>query len=464
MRTRKDPSKRLLKLGTPSSTYGGIFDLVNTDPNLEAAQDLLKFMAVFYDAIIVPDAFLMSYTPLFRHIQALTSKGADSDDDLLSVFLRNGIIVPALRRGDSLVDNWRTGPFVFPGTEMRVERAVGRAVLEFVDRRTTRYTKIHLDSTTNRFYDLVNRFVIGAERPAHTALTKLGSSQSPELDCLFNQFEALAGESMGTKKLRRLDIELLISDNVARKLKLPTRDGFLPNLYPIVGTALAKSPRDPLLSGCQFLLNATSTIYQAYHAFQFDVLGGLFPAHDRRLIDAGLYQYLAGLPDRVLAPSSTRVRRSPVLLGSLNMAALSPNQIVTIRKRPEFGEYLAELAKWKPVRPGKTAIQENPAFVEHLRSKYLPFLMRNYPDAAWIAPTIKGVGSTISVAASLLTIFHGPTASGVLVGNHSVVTQITAIAAGVAAGYSRELASPLQSARKHVPGRRFLNQYTAKMP
>jgi hypothetical protein len=125
-----------VSLGSPSCTYGGMFDLINTDDALSAAE--LKFMALFYDAVIVPDAFLMSYTPLFRHIHRLPKDASSPDQDTVSVFLREGVIVPALRRGDSLLDNRRLDGSIVPGNEMRIDPEEGRIVLGFVDSRATK--------------------------------------------------------------------------------------------------------------------------------------------------------------------------------------------------------------------------------------------------------------------------------------------------------------------------------------
>jgi hypothetical protein len=306
--------------------------------------------------------------------------------------------------------------------------------------------------------------MVGEERPLLAAIAELSFPGSASVEGLFRSFEDMVENGLEKKHLRRLDVERLISQHVAGQLGAPLRNGSLPNLYRQVEHAADNNPRDPTLFACRFLLNATSTVYQVYHAYQFGALGGLFPAHDRGLIDAGLYQYLTtSLPLEVLrsdpGAEEDHPARSPVLFGSLDVSKFTHSQIVEIRKSEEFGEYVSRLSKWKQPAGLQTAYDANPDFVEYLRDFYLPFLKSREPRAVWIGPTIKGVTTAeILSAGVILALSQTPALGGVLIGNRAVVTGITAVA-GAVRPYSEEIARSLRFLQTRKRSADFMNQY-----
>ena len=458
---KKPPRKQLDRLGNPATIYGGIFDLVNLETKLSEAD--LKFMGLFYGAVVVPDAFLMSYTPLFRHIDGLLNTSNSPDSDIISVFLENGIIVPAIRRGESLLENW-TGPnsSIAPATEMRVCTEEGRKVMEFVDRKATRITRIDLKPGTNRFGDILNKFLVGEERPLRPALQRLASIHSPDVDHLVRNFEDLVQSRLASKDLRRLDVERLISQYLVRQHNFTHRRGFIPRLYEQLYNKASDKPRDPGLFACRLLLNSSSTIYQAYHAYQFAALGGLFPFHDRGLIDAGLYDYLRGLPSKVIEHRRKYlVKRLPVLTGSLQVSEFTPEQIADIRETEEFREYVAHLSAWRALKDGETAYEANPMFVDHLKNKYLPWLLKRYPQAGSIERRVKGVSTAAEVLLEVVS--HAPSFECVSVKGRMIIAATKATASAIA-HYTENVTDSIHSLRMTHRKRKFmkLNQYWAK--
>jgi len=437
-----------------------MFDLVNTDQEFSAASAAeLKFMALFYNAVVVPDAFLMSYTPLFRHIDRLLHKSSDHNQDIISVFLEAGIIVPAIRSGDSLLKNWTgASPSITPGTALRVCKEEGRRVMEFVDRKASRYTKINLTPGTNRFGELLYEFMVGAEKPWRRTLSR-ASLQSHRVSRLLSDFEDLVQSELANKELRRLDIEQLISRYLIRHHSFSHRNGFLPKLYEQLNAAATNKPTDPGLLECQSLLNSSSTIYQAYHAHQFATLGGLFPLHDRGLIAAGLYHYLTGVPSKVIEHRRKyRVKRAPILFGSLDVSDLTLEQITEIRRTEEFREYVALLSTWKNPEDGQTGYDANPAFVDHLKDKYLPMIMKRYPHAGRIERTVKGVATGAHTLLELANQASG--FEGLSVSDRFIIAGLKGAALALA-HYSEEIAHSVHSVRIAHRKRRFLNQYWA---
>ena len=68
--------------------YGGFFDLINGSKCSRQTLEDLKFAALFYKYIIVPDGFFHCYGSLFDHFSRITQKGLvtqESDDTHLRI-------------------------------------------------------------------------------------------------------------------------------------------------------------------------------------------------------------------------------------------------------------------------------------------------------------------------------------------------------------------------------------------
>src|SRR5207249_11700907 len=97
--------------------------------------------ALFYKWIIVPDSFFHCYGPLFTHL-ALDARHHKSSlptaDECrrspVLAFLRAGVVVPAIREGASIHENWHRGQAgVPPGEHLIVSRRDGQRTLRLVD-------------------------------------------------------------------------------------------------------------------------------------------------------------------------------------------------------------------------------------------------------------------------------------------------------------------------------------------
>src|SRR5687768_13862946 len=84
--------------------YGGALDIANAAASNRMVSDL-KFGALLYQHIVVPDGFFHCYGPLFDVLHE--PKGLLAETVL--ALLQDGIIVPALRVGESLAENFRAG-------------------------------------------------------------------------------------------------------------------------------------------------------------------------------------------------------------------------------------------------------------------------------------------------------------------------------------------------------------------
>jgi len=82
--------------------YGGLFDIANTRG---FSNTDLKLLALFHEHIIVPDGFFYCYGSLFDHLRTVTSVDFYGED-IICPFLQAGIIVPAIRSGESILHLW----------------------------------------------------------------------------------------------------------------------------------------------------------------------------------------------------------------------------------------------------------------------------------------------------------------------------------------------------------------------
>lgn len=89
--------------------YAGSFDLVNGKSLPRRISDYLKFAALFYERIVIPDGFLHCYGPLTSYFEKyISDRGSIQQLDIVRL-LKAGILVPALRRGESIYENWKAG-------------------------------------------------------------------------------------------------------------------------------------------------------------------------------------------------------------------------------------------------------------------------------------------------------------------------------------------------------------------
>ena len=83
------------------------------------------------------------YGPLYSRLANIVDIPGRRETDLVTRFLRAGIIVPAIRQGDTMLDAWTHSRYgVHPGTNAAVERGDGNKILAFVDEETSTYANL----------------------------------------------------------------------------------------------------------------------------------------------------------------------------------------------------------------------------------------------------------------------------------------------------------------------------------
>ena len=86
--------------------YAGFLDIAIGDHPWDQIEQDLKFAALFYPYLVVPDSFVHCNGPLLSHLcNLVNSSRFQLETDALLVLLREGILVPAIREADSIQSN-----------------------------------------------------------------------------------------------------------------------------------------------------------------------------------------------------------------------------------------------------------------------------------------------------------------------------------------------------------------------
>ena len=390
----------LTKQKTYTQSYCGDLDLVNGTLHPEEMDSRLKFQALFYEKIIVPDSFIHCRGPMSAEIIRFKGTGEGSQNRTLPELLRAGILVPTLRQGTSLIDNWRKGVGGIIQTNMVLSKAKeehNEDLLEFVERNSTTYAKWpkHMASSLMPEYSSAlhvlffgddtggSRTVIDRE----SLSGELGLSDHPNIGWhrLFEAFKDAVIEQEHLKHFRRGKLE----EAIVRHFRW---EGNFQQIYDCIreGRNNCDSPTWPEFAVADYLLRTTATVYEAYQAKQFNSVGNLFQNYARPVVNAPLYSRLCEL--QVESPSSAQNVVPPECL---NLTRIPIEQILEFRKSRVSEEYRRDyLQNLQPPSEAESFVCRNAAFYKFLQKTYVPAIVEKLPHAI-NAKRIKNVGSLV---------------------------------------------------------------------
>ncbi|MBD2306339.1 hypothetical protein H6G17_12545 [Chroococcidiopsis sp. FACHB-1243] len=377
--------------------YGGCFDLVNGTFLSNKISSYLKFAALFYDKIIVPDGFFHCYGSLSCYFTEYIKDPNNTRNLDIVNLLEAGIIVPALRQGESLYDNWINGEDIgiIPGEHLILNKDDGADVLGYIDEKTSCYMHWPNDmAKANRieFSTLLYDFLVNEESSYSLLNQRTLPDSSPECHVEWMQCEYMLDELCSSisdnrynPKFRRGNIE----DIIRRHLEIEMKS------YDEIKSRVSETRVDRNLKFAigYYFLNLTTTIYEAYHANQFHTVGGLFPQHEDMLIDRGLYDNLVELTQ-----INTEYQEKRVLFGSLDVSRLTMKQIIAFRSEKEelFQEYCKQVRKIEFL--GVDKFQEtNSEFIEFLINQYVPEIIKKYPNCGYIENTLASAEAIVKL-------------------------------------------------------------------
>ena len=403
-----------------SLAYGGALDLVNGTNYRRLINDI-KFSAIFYEHLVVPDGFFHCYGPLHSWAQELFQTGDPYSihQSELTALLKNRIIVPAIRSGESLADNWRSSrDGVIPGSFLNIPRgANNEEILDYFDSQTPLYANWPqgMGVSKTSFSKLLKRFMVDEDSPfgKHKLrpLDSMDDLNRTAYEKMFGDIEDEIRAHEDDPRIRRGQFERI----VAKHLNIN-----LTSYQELVDRADFYNPNDLAAAGME-IMSIVSTVYEIYQSREFGTVGTLFPMHRSRVVEEGIYDYLVELPH-----VEREVTHTPLLTGSFDVANLSIKEVVKIRESTQFTEdYIPCLKAIKNVKPSETFLEANPEYVDCLVDRYLPFVAQHYPSVGHVERIRKGVemgtfiGIPIAAAISQLG-FHDL----LTVGWHSVIVAI----------------------------------------
>lgn len=452
--------------------YAGCVDCFNGLRSGSSLESALKFGALFYRHIVVPDGFFHAYSPMSGHLMHLSSsdEGRQRNDTVLQL-LRAGILVPALRRGELLHENWREGSEVgiVPGDMLTLRREHGEKALQLADEYTRYVAHWPADMAKARITDFGKALhsIFNEDSSSCHALKLKDVPEGLEFAHhvarsdfydLGSSFLQLLEDEKSNSKFRRGQIERLICD----KLGIPFANAHgSENVYDLVRRRVnwadpQRTPRDDL---AYQILSVTSSVYELYQASQFNCSGGLFETHDDALVDEGFCKHLATLEDVRFG-----IEREPILQGSLDVSHLTVDQILRFRDASSgymagksYFECYAKLASdAAQPEPGQTFRDRNSEFCHFLARRYVPDLLRKYPQTGRLGKAVGGL-VVAAGAPNLVEVVSKTNTWSVFVGDYPILTYVAA--GGVALGAG---AYGIRSLLEYIRGKAGLRRFQKK--
>lgn len=354
--------------------YGGLFDIALGERTaIDKAR--IHAAAIFYDAIVVPDGFFTAKGPLFRHLQRLAADQASEDDLLL--YLRRGVVAPALRKGDHISDIWFNGEDVgfTRGHYLSARRDEGDKVFEYLRRHPMAHrpwpqqmaeasvadfgTMLH-DAFSTEFFAELSKLEAAFDTTTLRGFTAADATQARHL---VGKFEEFIERNCSRTKFRRGEIESFIattlgwSESFSYDRLIKCRSVDLPH------------------AASNAIMEAVSTIYEIYQAQQFRCHTQLYPLNDPAAsapyVGKGVWQY------------HTLNSATVDLLPSVDFSKLRSQDILDLRALPDKnGDQLFGKAK----RLRATASTGSPEAIAELldfcEAEYMPRLLQIAPHAS----------------------------------------------------------------------------------
>lgn len=392
-----------------ASLYAGFFDIANSKSTWPEIENALKFAVIFYNRILVPDGFFHCYGPLFSELQNYQKKSVVvplridtlSEHYPLLSMLRAGIVVPAIRMGDSIHANWDKEIYgVMPGEYMTVRREDGEGVLRMVDQHARYYEPwpAALDPRTvdrrSRFATQIFRLFLSEESPfcvKHPVISKdippwVLNKERIAVQELYDEFAEVLLATDRDKNFRRGNVEQYVEKKLRKNL------GYGLSSYGELTRRIdwGNSNNTFFDSNAYLILSVTATAYQLMQAAEFDAVAALFPTCDDPVVSVNriqeaLYSFAAG---------SMSHKRRPIEFGSLDLSSVTLEQAMRFRRKLIFGQYI-ELLEGIRVPPVERSFwEENYDFVEFVRTEYLAAILEEFPSAGEFVKKLNVVADT----------------------------------------------------------------------
>ncbi len=327
--------------------YAGNLDAVNGFDEARTFERTLKFQALFYEHILIPDGFFHCHGPISHSIRNSVESGSNPKETPLLRFLEAGIAVPMLRSGSSLLDNFRNeeGGILMAKARNPAYSSVLSSLFIGSKSNPAKYSK-----------EILAHFV------------KLDKKADSEWRSLLEAFCAVVQEQGTSGYFRRG----LLEEVVVKQLQIKFSDVY----ESVLPSAMLKNCTDSTRRLARYLLAVTGTIYEGYQADQFHAVGDLFPRFEADVIDANYYSRL-----KKLFEETPRLQAPPLSHDMFDPTKIEVEKIIEFRKTRVFQRHLELLRGLRQQHKGESLREANPAFCAFLENTYSKKLITLFPEA-----------------------------------------------------------------------------------
>ncbi len=397
----------------PNCIYGGVFDLANgNDYDEKNISNFLKFAALFFNNMIIVDSWFTTPNPLTTYLkQIIDSKDRSVYNYELVNLLKSGFIKPALRLGDSMYDNWMGNKYgIGVGSFAGFSLEEGKRILDFVENHLPEKNRYSMwpsemgNAENTEFSKLIYKYIVqkmeGQSIPERIEKSELDNNFHSSLikhidlaESLRIDFINLVKTNISNPKFRRGHIEDLIKNKLNAEGNL--------NIYQYINEKRNSELEYKL---AYEILNSVSTIYEVYHSYKFSTIGGLFPYHNSKIIEDGIYD---DITTTIKLDEDIDLKKKVVLVeGNLDLSKVSIESIIDFKNNHNsvYLNYQNRLQELLSIKETKEFYNIRNDFVRFIATSFLPEFLKSNQSAGFI----KSVTETLATSALL--------SSGALIG------------------------------------------------
>jgi len=362
--------------------FAGILDPAGgrvSPPNLNLT---LRWWALLFDRIIVPDKYFCCYGPLFSHLSQrdLIAEAANPTDELLAL-LNDGVIVPAILQNPdspevrmplSLASNRKSESF------LTLSRQDGEELLRRLRPFVKNCTRIDsassdpngaADDSSPTFPQIIRSLMTGSDGmlPSFVenhirSLTRISRADSQLLIDVCSNVEQFI---LTSTLFRRRHLEEQIHSTLSRRYtSLDFKDLYEVGRIDGIGglsPAVSKVTKD--------LLSAITTFYHIRESWRWKAIGGLLADH-KPLCAAMLSEPVPQQSQGAL------LKIEQWLTGKIDISKVPMSEILTFRRSGLFRTYQSELLKIKLPAVGEAFSNTNRDFMIFLERDYIPSVLK----------------------------------------------------------------------------------------
>jgi hypothetical protein len=354
--------------------YAGIADPANGSTFALDFTTTLRWWALFFDRIIIPDKCFCVYGPLYHYLTHidLQAQSVETNDPLL-LLLEAGVITPGITTDASTPDiSGAWSPANGSDDYLNLTRKDGDNYLKQLNRFTTtcaRQPKKAINEKSGKslqpsFPDLVAHFISAPDMfldellhgmaptiPGMTAESK----GSMERVCT-NIREAVTEHG---QDLRRRHLEDGVFRSISQEFGIRFRDIYDLGLRKTLGR---NNP--PLSIRIRHVLAGIATLSQMLDSLRWNAIGGLLKDHVQPLVLA-----VHGVsPEQFTPPALSGV--ATWATGKCDLSKVPFEKVLSFRESPIFDAYKKEAVKVEMSAQG--LCQRNPDFINFLTHEYMP--------------------------------------------------------------------------------------------